>query len=106
MVMAQDVALGAARLVRQKFGLTVLYNCIAILLAVAGLVTPLVVALAMLTSSILVVANALRLNRTSSRRKSTFGPRRAYGGNAMTILYLLIPLSLFMGLVGLTAFGA
>lgn len=63
MVMAQDVALGAARLVRQKFGLTVLYNCIAILLAVAGLVTPLVVALAMLTSSILVVANALRLNR-------------------------------------------
>ena len=40
-VTAHDVALGAARLVRQNFGLAVLYNCVAIPLAVAGLVTPL-----------------------------------------------------------------
>ena len=53
-----QIAQVAAHLIRQNFGLAVENNCIAIPLAVAGLVA----ALAMSTSSILVIANSLRLN--------------------------------------------
>ncbi|MCB2102437.1 MAG: HAD-IC family P-type ATPase, partial [Rhodobacterales bacterium] len=60
-------ALGVARrsesLVRQNFALAFLYNAITIPLAVSGLVTPLVAAAAMSCSSIIVILNALRLNR-------------------------------------------
>lgn len=64
------IASQTARIVRQNFALAVGYNCIAIPLAVAGLVTPLIAALAMSGSSILVIANALRLNRAGASIKS------------------------------------
>jgi Cu2+-exporting ATPase len=51
----------ATRRIRENFRIATVYNMIAVPLAVAGLATPLIAALAMSTSSIIVSLNALRL---------------------------------------------
>lgn len=58
-----DIALRAKAIMRQNLALAVIYNFVAIPLAVCGLVTPLIAATAMSGSSILVSLNALRAKR-------------------------------------------
>ncbi len=58
---ALDTAQRATKRIRENFQIATWYNVIAVPLAVAGLATPLIAALAMSTSSITVSLNALRL---------------------------------------------
>lgn len=58
---ARRIAVQARRRIKQNFALSLAYNAVAVPVALVGLATPLIAALAMSTSSLTVTLNALRL---------------------------------------------
>lgn len=67
---AIHVARRVNAVMRQNFAFAIGYNMLALPLAVAGYVTPLVAAIAMSSSSLIVAANALRLNLSTGHRRN------------------------------------
>ncbi|RWX70719.1 HAD family hydrolase, partial [Mesorhizobium sp. M4B.F.Ca.ET.089.01.1.1] len=80
--LALDVSRKAGRLIRQNIAIAIVYNAFAVPIAISGHVTPLLAAVAMSASSLIVIGNALRLQGSARSSSAEFAPqdRRARPG--------------------------
>jgi len=76
----------ANRVVRQNFALAFAYNLVAVPLAVAGLASPPIAALAMSSSSLTLTLNRLRLRIGSRAARGRAVPAPAIAGDAAVAL--------------------
>jgi heavy metal translocating P-type ATPase len=96
---AIGIARATSSVIVQNFGWAMGYNISALPLAAAGLLDPLVAAIAMGLSSIVVVLNSLRLLRLGRRGPDTIRPPRVLRGARAFALSVAVPMLLFAAIV-------
>ncbi len=95
---AIGVAVSTYAIVVQNFGWAMGYNVAALPLAAFGLLDPLVAAVAMGLSSVLVVLNSLRLARLGRSGLASVTPPRVLRGRRGVVASVALPIVLFAGL--------
>jgi soluble P-type ATPase len=95
---AIDAAGSTYSVIVQNFGWAMGYNISALPLAAFGLLDPLVAAVAMGLSSLIVVLNSLRLTRLGRGGLGAVAPRRFLRGRQGVAVSVLLPVVLFAGL--------
>jgi soluble P-type ATPase len=91
---AIGIARSTSAVIVQNFGWAMGYNLSALPLAAAGLLDPLIAAVAMGLSSLIVVLNSLRLARLGRHGVDTIGPPRLHGRRGF-VVSVLIPVVVF-----------